>query len=317
MFDFNRDGKGVNEIEDRTPNLKFFFKLWWRKMSKLLSLNLIMIFQIIPIIVAFYLYFTGPTMATQTDPLFAPLYGVHIFSGGSPVNTLLLAIHGIQFNVPAFNTPIVYVIIGLFAFLVLTFGWQNVGAAYVMRGLIRGESVFVISDFFYGIKKNFKQGFLLGLVDCLIIGVLVVDYLFFYTATQSLLMNVMYFAIFAICIIYLFMRFYIYLLSITFNLKIRKIIKNAFIFTMLGVKRNLMAAIGIIILAVINIFLYVILAPLGIVVPLILPFLYFLAFASFMTTYAAYPVIEKYMIAPYQKENQNKNKADEISSKDN
>ena len=47
LFDMNRDGKGVEEEEDRTPNLKFFFKLFFRKFSKLIQLNLLMIFQVL------------------------------------------------------------------------------------------------------------------------------------------------------------------------------------------------------------------------------------------------------------------------------
>ena len=34
-------------------------------------------------------------------------------------------------------------------------------------------------------------------------------------------------------------------------------------------------------------------------IPIILPFLYYLAFVAYTTTYAAYPIIERYMITPY------------------
>ena len=40
----------------------------------------------------------------------------------------------------------------------------------------------------------------------------------------------------------------------------------------------------------------------NIIVPLILPLFYFAAFALFTSTYAAYPVIKKYMIDPYYDE---------------
>ena len=41
LFDMNRDGKGVEVGEDRTPNLKFFFKQFGRKFSKIISLNIL------------------------------------------------------------------------------------------------------------------------------------------------------------------------------------------------------------------------------------------------------------------------------------
>ena len=41
----------------------------------------------------------------------------------------------------------------------------------------------------------------------------------------------------------------------------------------------------------------------GISIPIILPFFYLLAAIGFMATYAAYPVIDRYMIAPYATKN--------------
>ena len=97
------------------------------------------------------------------------------------------------------------------------------------------------------------------------------------------------------------MRFYIYLMLITFDLKITKIVKNALIFTALGIKRNLLAVLGIALLVGLNLFLVIWLVPAGIALPLILPLLYLMGMLGFISTYAAYPVIDKYMIAPYVK----------------
>ena len=58
LFDMNRDGKGVEKDEDRTPNLKFFFKQFARKFTKILQLNLLMIFQVLPLIVIALSYFS-------------------------------------------------------------------------------------------------------------------------------------------------------------------------------------------------------------------------------------------------------------------
>ena len=56
LFDLNKDGKGVDPGEDRTPNLQFFFKQFGRKFTKIISLNILMIFQIIPLIAVAYIY---------------------------------------------------------------------------------------------------------------------------------------------------------------------------------------------------------------------------------------------------------------------
>jgi uncharacterized membrane protein YesL len=103
--------------------------------------------------------------------------------------------------------------------------------------------------------------------------------------------------IFALVFIYGVMRFYTYLMMVTFDMKLSKIFKNALIFTVMGFKRNILALLGMgsltAIFAVLIIFL-------GRPVPAfyIIPFLCLLGFCGFMYTFAAYPVIEKYMIAP-------------------
>ena len=95
------------------------------------------------------------------------------------------------------------------------------------------------------------------------------------------------------------MRFYIYQLLITFDLKTVKILKNALIFSILGIFRNLVAIIGIVLFIAIHVLLIIWLLPLGVTIPLVLPLVYSVAIISFISVYAAYPVIDKYMIAPY------------------
>ena len=298
LFDMNRDGKGIYEDEDRTPTLKFFFKLFFRKFSGILKVNLFMIFQIIPIIAIALFYFFGNKTPTVTTQTFAPLYGINMIATSNGISPIL-DISGIQMGIPVFSPLFIYSMIGIALALILTFGWQNVGAAYVLRGLYRGDPVFVWSDFFYGIKRNFKQGFFMGLIDALVLLILGVDFVFFYTRGGTFMLDFMYFVIFALVLIYIVMRFYIYLLLITFDLKITKIIKNALIFTALGIKRNLLALLGIVAIIAINLALIRLFLPSGFSLPIVLPFVYLVGTVSFISTYAAYPVIDKYMIAPY------------------
>ncbi len=301
LFDMNRDGKGVYEKENRKPNLKFFFVLWGRKFTQLLQLNLLMLFQIIPLLGIFGIYFLGAKTPTVTSVSFAPLYGMtKILPSPSLAQSLDFA--GIQMEVPVFNPWMMITMILLGLFLAITWGWQNVGAKYVLRGLVRGDAVFVFSDYFYAIKRNFKQAFFMGLIDFIFSAVLIVDFLFFYYKTGSFGADFMYFAIFAIALIYIVMRFYIYHLLITFDLSNLKILKNALIFSVLGIRRNLMAGIGLVLLFALHIFLIFWLMPLGISLPLIIPFVYILATIGFITSYAAYPIIDRYMIEPYQTE---------------
>ena len=301
LFNMNRDGKGVYEEEDRKPTLKFFFVLAKRKFTQLLQLNLLMLFMVIPLIVILSLYLWGNKTPSLTDPLFAPLQGIETVLS-SPSLSTLTDLSSIQMELPVLTSWMNILQIVMVAFLALTWGWQNVGATYVLRGLFRGDPVFVFSDYFYAIKRNLKSAFFMGLLDFICSAVLVMDFVYFYTRTGSFQFDVMYLMIFAIALLYLVMRFYLYHLLITFDLSIFKIIKNSLIFAVLGVKRNVMALLGIIVLLIIHAGLIILLLPIGISIPLVLPFVYIMAILGFIVTYAAYPVIDRYMIAPYQKD---------------
>lgn len=296
----NRDGKGAVE-ENRKPTLAYFFKSLARKFPQLLRLNLLMLFQILPLIFIAIVFLAGDKTPSATSTTYAPLLGIdQVLSTPSASHTLDMSL--IQMGLSVFSTAVTCTIIVLVLFLLVTWGWQNIGATYVLRGLVRGDAVFVFTDYFYAIKRNLKQGLLVGMIDLILSAVLVIDFIYFYQRTGQFGMDFMYFVIFALAIIYFIMRFYIYLLLITFDMKTFKIIKNSFIFSILGIKRNIMAFLGIAIVIVLHALMvwFLISTPLGFT--MILPFIYILALTAFMSAYAAYPIIDKYLIEPYADE---------------
>lgn len=308
-FAYQRFDKPDAVAEDTRPTVKRYFKLLGRRFWQLITLNVMMLPMILPILLIVYLGIGFDKTPIASDAAFAPLYGMHLIQPTTE-STLLLDLFGAQIMIPVYSTW-TYVLMGVCAlFFLVTFGWQNVGATYVLRGMVRGDAVFPLQDYLYAVKRNRKQGFFLGLLDALLLGLLVFDYMFFYARLGTFWMDVMFFAICALAILYFFMRFYLYLMQVTFDLSIRKLFKNALIFTTLGIKRNLLGTLWIVIMTAFNIALIQLLMP-AVAIPLILPFLYYLAFTAFTSAYAAYPVIERYMITPYQK-----NDADDEDSSD-
>ena len=298
LLDPMRDGKGVEKGEDTTPNLKYFFKLWGRKFWKLISLNFFMLVQIIPLMGCIFLYMGGPKVSTQYDPLYSVLLGAQTALPTSEGMTLFNSAAGLLHEMPIFNSWAHWVMGALIIFHLVTYGWQKVGSTYILRGLVRGDGVFMFSDYFYAIRRNLKQGFVMGLLDSVAVFALVFDFIYFWNSPTTGMNNFMYVMIFALTLIYGIMRFYTYLMLITFDMKLGKILKNALIFTVMGIKRNIMALLGIALLVGIAVLLIVFLLPMKFAVVLILPFLCLLAFCGFMYTYAAYPVIKRYMIDP-------------------
>lgn len=298
---FRRDRLHDAEPEDDSPTLKRYFKLLGRKFWKLVSLNLMMLPQILPLLLGIYLYLSMDKTPSGNSYLFPQLFGANLV-GTTPATVGLLDVFGAQLDIPVYSVWS-YIWIGVCVLvLAVTFGWQNCGATYVLRSMVRGEPVFLFTDYFYAVKRNLKQGLFLGLLDFAILFFLGFDLYYFWNQTGSFWTDVYFWAICALIILYFFMRFYLYLLQITFHLSIRKILKNALIFSVLGVKRNLMALLGIVAVTAINIFLFYLfgMTPLGIAIPLIIPFLYYLAVTAFTACYAAYPIIDRYMIAPYR-----------------
>ena len=296
FFSFGSKPRPDAVEESSLPTLGYFFKLLWRKLGRLVTLNLMMVVRFLPLVAILLIYLFGRQTTTVENPVFTPLLGVQL-ANGSPVSSALIGIFGGQQAAAYPTTGAVVVMILLLAFTALTWGWQTVGGAYNLRSLVRGDSCFLWSDYFYAIKRNLRQGFIFGLIDFLAIAVLLFDWYYFNTlAGATFGFSLMYFVTIALILIYASMRFYIYPMMITFDLPIKKLIKNAFIFSMLGIKRNLMAIFGFVLIAGLNIALILPSLSIGFTLTLILPFFYLPAFGGFMSMYAAYPNIRRYMI---------------------
>lgn len=296
FFNRNKEPEEIELEEDKTPNIQYYFKLLGRRFAKLISINMVAILQFIPLVAAYFVYFWADTTpSVSADGLAFPLMNGIARLDPTPANQILLTLCSPQYNLPIASWGVNLTHVVLILLFAVTFGWFNVGYTYLMREMVNGRPVFIFSDLKHAIKRNAKQGFILGLLDFAIIYIL-------YTNLTNLSNGVMlgfmgdvsYVANLAIAVIFAIMRFYIYLMAITFDMKITKIIKNALIFVMLGIKRNLLAILWIAVLLGINVLVLSLFLPLG----LVLPFFYIVAFPMFTTTYAAYPIIKKYMIDP-------------------
>ena len=301
LFNKNKDIPDLLE-ENTAPTLGYFFKLLLRKFSKLVTLNLMMLFQVFPLLGIFLIYFFASKTYSQLEPEFASLLGLQTASGSAGAS-LLLELNFSQLGSPLISAYELAIILALALILLVTWGWQNVGATYVLREMVTGKPAFVWSDYFYAVKRNLKQGFWFGIFDALVIAVLTVDFIHLYYSNSGFFESFLFFVICGIIILYSIMRMYLYIMLVTFDMSFKKLLKNALIFSVLGIKRNVMAALGVGLLIFLNVIFIAFLLPYGIAIPIILPFIYLLALIGFISAYAAYPVIKKYMIDPYYDSN--------------
>ena len=89
-------------------------------------------------------------------------------------------------------------------------------------------------------------------------------------------------------------------MMVTFELSLFKIFKNAMIFAFLGAKRNIVAGLGIFIVAFINFLFY--LTPVTMALGIALPLVFTLGICTYIAAYAAWPKIKEIMIDPYYKD---------------
>lgn len=302
IFNPDRDGKGVpkSSYNPNAPrNLPLFFKMSWRNITNLFYLNILLIVGNFPVLI-FLLGLSGNfnrTIPIASSPQYGVFYGLFKNMPLSPVSGALLGVYGIP-RIKQIPTPITYVLLGMGALVLFTFGPIRAGTTYVMRNIVRGEPLFFWKDFTYAIKRNWKQAMALGIIDVLAFLLLTFDVIFFLADTGSFGTNMLFAAIVVIFLYYAMMRFYVYIMVVTFDLKIRKIIKNALIFALVNIKRNLAAIVGIIVLYLFTYFLMLVFFPLGIMVPFVILF----SGSAFMGTYAAWPKIKELMIDPLEQD---------------
>lgn len=303
-FDMNRPGRGISKshaASEDTTGLFGFFRMFKTRFWNISTMNMLFVLINFPIffgIAALSGNFDLQTTA-PSSPLYAPIYGMAQFEMNPFISAILSVIgEGATIYVPSTVTKILAAMTGLTVF---TFGLANVGATYLVRGFVRGEPIYVGGDFFGAIKRNWKQGIIMGILDCIFLLVFAYGLMTYYINAGTYALNVMFFAELFLFITYLTMRFYMYLMLITFDLSVFKILKNSFILAIVGFKRNFFAWLGIILVLILNFYLLFTLPFLGVIVPLLI------TCGALMTVsaYAVYPVIKKYMIDPVSEDDGN------------
>ncbi len=194
----------------------------------------------------------------------------------------------------------------LIAFLPLVLVFPFVaGLTIITRNYAREEHAFIFSDFIDAVKNNWAS-FLINGVVCYAVYFIISVAVSYYTAQLS--SNNIFFIPLALCIgiavLFIFSQFYIPIMIVTFDLKLSMIFKNAFIFSIIGLWRNLLLTV---LLAAILFGFYVLMIwmPLTVMIALLLAVLILFAFCMFLINFTVYPLIDKNMIQPYLKEKEN------------
>ena len=297
---YEKDGKEIKK-DDVIKNYDFlsFFKLYFRRFIKLIWVNALYIvgnFPVFFLLLALSGLFSNVGVAPSSE-VFPVINGIHVASGEfAPSFAALLGIHGQMAPVYA-DTVVTYILYALSALAIFTFGPVNAACAYIVKNLVKGEPIFMWEDFKMTIKNNWKQAIPMGILDLGMFAMCSQALMLYYNYANYYMM---FYPMILVFILYIFMRFYIYTLMVTFDLKFFHILKNAAIFTVLGFGRNLLLFFGCVTLVLFTMWLYTLFVPLAV----ISIFMILFSGCAFMGTYAAWPKIKKYMIDPYYKKSE-------------
>lgn len=206
------------------------------------------------------------------------------------------AVYAAEKFVPAFLSALIPVLL-ISPFLA--------GITFVTRNYARQEHTFLISDFFDATKQNWKKFLANGVICYVLYFILNFSTRFYFDHMSSgIIYNVAFYLCIAVAVLLIFAQYYVPLMIVTFDLKLTQIYKNALIFSILGLWRNLLLTA---LLAVLSFGTY-----LGFYISQIVPFLLVIAilfavtllfsFSFFLINFAIYPLVYQTLIQLYQKQ---------------
>ncbi|MFU0833340.1 MAG: DUF624 domain-containing protein [Oscillospiraceae bacterium] len=174
------------------------------------------------------------------------------------------------------------------------------GITFVTRNYAREEHAFLLSDFFEATKNNWKAFLINGAVCYFLYVVIDVAIKFYYSKLSS--NGIWYFALgicIAIAFLLVFAQYYVPVMIVTFDLTLMQIYKNALIFAVLGLWRNLLLTVMLLLLALALYLSQAIMFTFLVGIIFSITLLFSLSF--FLINFTIYPLIYKMMILPLKK----------------
>ena len=183
-----------------------------------------------------------------------------------------------------------------------TGGLAAAGITNITRNMAIDRHSFGTHDFFDTIKKNWKQALTAGIINTIIIAFLVWDIYFFYTYSEGAISLVCIAICATVLLVFLMMRYYIWVILISFKLKLKEIYINSFKLSLVGLKSNLVIFLGMVLIYAICFGLFWVNVKITLFL-LVLIVLFFLpGYRFLLIQFNVFKNIKKYMIDPYYSE---------------
>ena len=267
---YSKPGKGVEKRNPNQPRILTFFDILPRKIWFLFKLNLINILYSIPFCIIIMI---------AIGIVSIPMIGIT------------------QTNVDASNVVKIDIILRLgLTYLYMVFlggGPSTAGYLYVIRKTVEERYCWLNSDFFEAYKTNFKRSTLLWIIDFFVFALLVVAFEI-YGQSEFLVLQC---GIVCIGCMYAMMHLYVYQMIFTFELPIRKILKNSLLIVIMKAPISILFMfLNVIIKIIIPASIYMKINGFGIAMILILCDVLFIApILDFAENFYIIPMLKKHI----------------------
>lgn len=182
-------------------------------------------------------------------------------------------------------------------------GFSAVGMTYITRSLARDKHTFGTSDFFAAIKKNWRQALGVGILNIIITAFLLFDIEYFrYMSSQGMTFGYVGLGIiFFITIVFSVMKFYIWFLVITFDMKVKQIYLNSFKFFVANLLNNIIMLVSIALYWVLFLLLFVFFGSDALIAGIlaVITIFFYPTYHYLIIQFGVFSAIKKYMIDPY------------------
>jgi len=190
---------------------------------------------------------------------------------------------------------------------IVTGGLANVGITDVTRNIARDKHSFLLYDFFKAIKKNWKQGLIVRIINIIAYSLLFFAARYYFKSSSKIAVVGLGVCI-SIFIIFSFMNYFIWTLLITFNFSIKQLYSNSFKFAIINLKGNVICGLSMLLVYGINIGILLItdmfkVSYFAVFIELILAVLFLPSFRFLLIQYCTFPSIKKCIIDPYYANN--------------
>ena len=188
----------------------------------------------------------------------------------------------------------------LFCIPIVTFGPATAAMTALMRNIYLERPQFIFHDFWQQFKKNFKQSFIIGMLDIFTIGMAILTFRYF-SLGSDVDMGVKVFSALAIAaqVLFLMMNFYIYPQIVSLSLGMGGIIKNSVILVFVNLWGELITLAMFALYGTLVLFFNIFVLTLAPLVPF--------AWLSFTSVFCCYPAIQKFIINPYYEQRGERN----------